>query len=78
MIPPPIDLQTLLCFSDPNDLDEESEVDTGDTSKSKNSVSSSVDALDSKAWTSATSFSLGYRLTLAHIPHQMPNSIVRV
>lgn len=65
MIPPPIDLQTILCFSDPNDLDEESEVDTGNTSKSKNSVSSGVDALDSKAYSSApTSFTLRIDLPL--------------
>jgi hypothetical protein len=49
----PIKLHSSLCLSNPNDLDEESKVDTGNTSKSKNSVSGSVDALDSETYSSA-------------------------
>jgi hypothetical protein len=78
MIPPPIDLQSSICLSGANDLNEESEVDTSDTGKSKNSVSGSVDALDGKTWISAPNrqYEIVQGLTLAHIPHQMPNSIV--
>jgi hypothetical protein len=49
MMPTPIDLQSSLCLN-PSDLNEEGEVDTGNTGKSKNSVSSGVDALDSETY----------------------------
>ena len=50
-VPTPIDLN--LRSSNPSDLNEESEVEGGDTGKGKNSVSSSVDALDGKTYSSA-------------------------
>jgi len=66
-------------------LDKESEVDTGNSSKTHDGVSSSIDTLDREPCMSVSfheqQTSLTTRaksLTLAHIPHQMPNSIVRM